>query len=240
MSQTLFISDLHLDHNRPHIVAAFCRFLEEICDTDALYILGDLFEYWIGDDDPAVGLSSAIDTLRKVSSSGLPVYFIHGNRDFLIGKKFAESTQCEILPEETVIDLYGTPTLIMHGDTLCTDDIAYQRYRAKARNKIIQSILLRFSVKQRLKMAEKLRATSTDAIQNKTPEIMDVNQDAVIKNMKKHNVSCLIHGHTHRPAQHKLKINGKECKRIVLGDWYEQGSVLKCTPEEMLLETISA
>lgn len=239
MSQTLFVSDLHLDHKRPHIIAAFCRFLKEISDTDALYILGDLFEYWIGDDDPAIGLSSVIESLRLVSDTGVKIYFIHGNRDFLIGKKFADSIRCKLLPEEIVVDIYGTPTLILHGDTLCTDDIAYQKYRAKARNKLIQKLLLLLSVKQRLKIAEKLRAKSIDAIQNKSPEIMDVNQETVIQTMLKHNVSCMIHGHTHRPAQHKLNINGVECKRIVLGDWYTQGSVLKCTPNNMQLETIS-
>ena len=240
MSQTLFVSDLHLEHSRPHIVAAFCRFLQNIADTDALYILGDLFEYWIGDDDPANGLTTAIDALREISKAGIPIYFIHGNRDFLIGKNFADEIKCKLLPEETVINLYGTPTLIMHGDTLCTDDIAYQKYRAIARNKFIQYVLLQLSVKQRLKIAEKLLSKSVNAKQNKAPEIMDVNQGAVIQAMQKHNVSCLIHGQTHRPAQHKLEINGKACTRIVLGDWYEQGSVLKCTPSAMQLETISA
>ncbi len=239
MPQTLFVSDLHLDNKRPHIVAAFCDFLTSIKDTDALYILGDLFEFWIGDDDPAIGLESVIDALNNLSNSGTPIYFIHGNRDFLIGKTFAKNTNCKILPEKTVVDLYGTPTLIMHGDTLCTDDVAYQNYRKKARNKWIQRTLLLLSAKQRLKIAERLRDKSISATQEKHPEIMDVNQTAVEKTMLSHNVKCLIHGHTHRPAIHDFSINDTSYKRIVLGDWYEQGSVLKCTPNGMTLETIT-
>lgn len=238
MSQTLFISDLHLDHKRPHIIEAFCRFLQDISDTDALYILGDLFEYWIGDDDPAIGLQPVIDALRKLSLAGTPIYFIHGNRDFLVGKSFAKATRCKLLAEETIIDLYGTPTLIMHGDTLCTDDIAYQKYRAKARNKWIQKFILLLSVKQRLKLAEKLRNKSISATQDKHPEIMDVNQHAVEQVMLTHNVEYLIHGHTHRPAIHDLIINGSARQRIVLGDWYDQGSVLRCTPKGINLETL--
>ncbi len=240
MPQTLFVSDLHLDNKRPHIVAAFCRFLNEITDADALYILGDLFEFWIGDDDPALGLESVIEALKNLSGSGVPIHFIHGNRDFLLGKKFANNTNCKILPEEAIIDLYGTPTLIMHGDTLCTDDIAYQKYRAKARNKWIQKTLLLLSVKQRLKIAERLRNKSISATQGKHPEIMDVNQNTVEQIMLSHNVQHLIHGHTHRPAIHNFTINNQEYKRIVLGDWYEQGSVLRCTPDSMTLETINA
>ncbi len=239
MSQTLFVSDLHLDQKRPHIIAAFCRFLSECSSADALYILGDLFEYWIGDDDPAVGLESAINAIRNLSDSGVPVYFIHGNRDFLIGKQFSKHTQCEILSEETVINLYGTPTLIMHGDTLCTDDIAYQKFRSKARSPWIQKPLLMLSVKQRLKIAEGLRNKSKTATKEKTEDIMDVNQHTVIEVMQKYNVKHLIHGHTHRPAEHEFTLNGVTCKRIVLGDWYEHGSVLYCTPESMELKTLS-
>jgi len=238
MSQTLFVSDLHLDQKRPHIIAAFCRFLQECSSADALYILGDLFEYWIGDDDPAIGLEPAISAIRELSNTGVPVYFIHGNRDFLIGKRFAKQTQCKILAEETVLDLYGTPTLIMHGDTLCTDDIAYQKYRAKARNPWIQKPLLMLSVQRRLKIAEGLRNKSKSATQEKPEDIMDVNQLAVEQVMQKHNVNHLIHGHTHRPAEHEFNLGGNSYRRIVLGDWYDQGSVLRCTPETMKLETI--
>ena len=238
MPQTLFVSDLHLDQKRPHIIAAFCRFLHECSSADALYILGDLFECWIGDDDPAIGLEPAINAIRELSNSGVPVCFIHGNRDFLIGKRFAKQTQCKILAEETVLDLYGTPTLIMHGDTLCTDDIAYQKYRAKARNPWIQKPLLMLSVQRRLKIAEGLRNKSKSATQEKPEYIMDVNQLAVEQVMQKHNVNHLIHGHTHRPAEHEFNLGGNSYRRIVLGDWYEHGSVLRCTPETIKLETI--
>jgi UDP-2,3-diacylglucosamine hydrolase len=238
MPQTLFVSDLHLDQKRPHIIAAFCRFLHECSSADALYILGDLFECWIGDDDPAIGLEPAINAIRELSNSGVPVYFIHGNRDFLIGKRFAKQTQCKILAEETVLDLYGTPTLIMHGDTLCTDDIAYQKYRAKARNPWIQKPLLMLSVQRRLKIAEGLRNKSKSATQKKPEYIMDVNQLTVEQVMQKHNVNHLIHGHTHRPAEHEFNLGGNSYRRIVLGDWYEHGSVLRCTPETIKLETI--
>ena len=240
MTQTLFVSDLHLDPKRPHIIAAFCHFLKNNSGIDALYILGDLFEYWIGDDDPAIGLETVIDSLHAFSDSGTPVFLIHGNRDFLIGKKFAKRIQCKILQEETVIDLYGTPTLIMHGDTLCTDDIAYQKYRAKARNPFIRKALLMLTVKQRLKIADSLRNKSKSAIQEKPEEIMDVNQQTVEKVMQKHNVTHLIHGHTHRPGEHEFILNGKPHQRTVLGDWYDQGSVLRCTPDSSKLETIKS
>ena len=240
MTQTLFVSDLHLDHTRPHIADAFCRFLRDITDTDALYILGDLFEYWIGDDDPATGLQGVIDSIRELSLSGVPVYFVHGNRDFLVGKAFEELTRCKILQDETVVDLYGTPTLVMHGDTLCTDDIAYQKYRAKVRNRWVQRAVLMLSTEQRQKMAQRLREKSISATQDKPPEIMDVNQDAVAQTMLKHGVQHLIHGHTHRPGIHDFTLSGNACKRIVLGDWYEQGSVLRCAPGSMNLETVQA
>lgn len=240
MAQTLFVSDLHLDQKRPHIIAAFCNFLQGIENTDALYILGDLFEYWIGDDDPAIGLQPVIESIRQLGLSNVPVYFVHGNRDFLVGKTFEDHTHCKILQDETVVDLYGTPTLVMHGDTLCTDDIAYQKYRAKARNKWVKKAVLLLSVKQRLKIAQRLRDKSIAATQSKPPEIMDVNLHAVKQAMLRHGVKSLIHGHTHRPAIHEFTLDGNACRRIVLGDWYEQGSVLKCTPEDMYLETVPA
>ncbi|MCY4642924.1 MAG: UDP-2,3-diacylglucosamine diphosphatase [Gammaproteobacteria bacterium] len=240
MTQTLFVSDLHLDQKRPHIIAAFCHFLQGIENTDALYILGDLFESWIGDDDPAIGLQPVIESIRQLSLANVPVYFIHGNRDFLIGKTFENLTQCKILQEETVVDLYGTPALVMHGDTLCTDDIAYQKYRARVRNRWVKKAVLMLSVRQRLRIAQRLRDKSIAATQSKQPEIMDVNLHAVRQTMLRYGVKFLIHGHTHRPAIHDFTIDGNACRRIVLGDWYEQGSVLKCTPEAMHLETLCA
>ena len=239
MAQTLFVSDLHLDAERPHIISAFCRFLEGLGeDTDALYILGDLFEYWVGDDDPATALQPVIGSIRQLGLTGIPIYFIHGNRDFLVGKAFERDTCCKILQEETVVDLYGKPTLIMHGDTLCTDDVAYQKYRSKARNKWVKKAVRMLSIKQRLSIAQRLRDKSVQAVQGKVPEIMDVNQQTVQRAMLKHRVKVLIHGHTHRAAVHNFTIHGNACQRIVLGDWYEHGSVLKCTPDGMSLETM--
>ena len=238
MAQTLFVSDLHLDAARPHIISAFCRFLEGLEGTDALYILGDLFEYWVGDDDPATGLRPVTESIRQLSLAGVPVYFVHGNRDFLVGEVFERKTRCEILQEETVVDLYGQPALIMHGDTLCTDDIAYQKYRSRVRNKWVKKAVRMLSLRQRLRIAQGLRDKSVQAVQGKPPEIMDVNQQAVRHAMLKHGVKILIHGHTHRPAVHDFTIHGEACQRIVLGDWYEHGSVLKCTPGGRSLETL--
>ncbi len=232
MAETLFISDLHLDGARPHIIELFLEFLRDhACHADALYILGDLYEYWIGDDDPAEALQPTVEALAQLSSRGIATYFIHGNRDFLIGREFARRSGCRLLPESAVIDLYGEPTLIMHGDTLCTDDTAYQAFRAKIRNPIVRRILLSLSVNLRRKIAERLRGKSKEATGAKTTEIMDVNPQAVEEMMRKHRVWRLIHGHTHRPAVHQLEIDGSPATRIVLGDWYEQGSVLRCTPD---------
>jgi UDP-2,3-diacylglucosamine hydrolase len=238
--ETLFISDLHLDSARPHIIELFLDFLrEQACHADALYVLGDLYEYWIGDDNPAKELQPTIAALAKLSQRGVAIYFIHGNRDFLIGREFARQSGCQLLPETAVINLYGEPTLIMHGDSLCTDDIAYQRFRARMRNKLVQRIILSLSVNMRQKIARQLRAQSQQAIDSKTAEIMDVNPQAVEAVMKKHGVRRLIHGHTHRPAMHKFEIDGSPVIRIVLGDWYEQGSVLRCTPQDCELRGIN-
>lgn len=240
MTATLFIADLHLDGARPHIIERFIRFLRtEAGDADALYILGDLYEYWLGDDDPAPALRPTIAALAALTARGVPVYFIHGNRDFLIDREFERQSGCTLLPEAAVIDLYGESTLIMHGDTLCTDDKAYQSFRAKIRNPIVRRILLALSINARRKIARRLRDQSQQATEAKVSEIMDVNQDAVEDAMKRHRVSRLIHGHTHRPAVHEVEIGGQHASRIVLGDWYEQGSVLRCTPRGCELTSLT-
>ncbi len=227
MPETLFISDLHLDKERPHIIDLFQRFLTtDARQADALYILGDLFEYWLGDDDPAPGLESAISGMKRLADSGIPVYFIHGNRDFLIGKQFSQRTGCHLLAESHVIDLLGESTLLMHGDTLCTDDIAYQAFRDKIRHKIIQHILLSLSLKVRQRIANWLRHKSRQEVGYKPAAVMDVNQLSVEKAMSEYKVRLLIHGHTHRPAIHKFQLHDQPATRIVLGDWYKQGSVL--------------
>ncbi len=232
MPESLFISDLHLDGERPHIIRRFLEFLrDEAGRAEALYILGDLYEYWIGDDAPAEALQPTIQGLAALGRSGVPVYFMHGNRDFLVGSRFARESGCRLLPETSVIDLYGERTLIMHGDTLCTDDKAYQSFRAKIRNPIVRRALLLLIVNMRRKLARRLRERSQNATGVKTAEIMDVNLKAVVEAMRNHGVRRLIHGHTHRPAVHDFEVDGSPATRIVLGDWYEQGSVLRCSPQ---------
>jgi UDP-2,3-diacylglucosamine hydrolase len=228
---TLFISDLHLDGTRPDISAQFLGFLErEARNAEALYILGDLFEAWIGDDDPDPDKRRVIQGLRGVTSAGVKTYFIHGNRDFLIGKAFCRETGIELLADGTVIDLYGRRVLLMHGDLLCIDDHAYQRLRRIVRNPIVQFVMRSLTLRQRQKLAERMRAGSKDHIKSMdmaAPQIMDVNQDEVRRTLQRFGVDCIIHGHTHRPAVHELQLDGKRAERIVLGDWYEQGSVLR-------------
>jgi UDP-2,3-diacylglucosamine hydrolase len=228
---TLFISDLHLDGTRPDISAQFLDFLErEARRAEALYILGDLFEAWIGDDDPDPDKRRVIQGLRSVTSAGVKTYFIHGNRDFLIGKAFCRETGIELLTDGTVIDLYGRRVLLMHGDLLCIDDHSYQRLRRIVRNPIVQFVMRSLTLRQRQKLAERMRAGSKEHIKSMdmaAPQIMDVNQAEVRRTMERFGVDCIIHGHTHRPAVHELQLDGKPAVRIVLGDWYEQGSVLR-------------
>jgi UDP-2,3-diacylglucosamine hydrolase len=228
---TLFISDLHLDGARPDISAQFLDFLErEARHAQALYILGDLFEAWIGDDDPDPDKRRIIEGLRRVANAGVKTFLIHGNRDFLIGNRFCREAGMELLVDGTVIDLYGRRVLLMHGDLLCIDDHAYQRLRRIVRNPLVQFVLRRLPLRQRQRLAERMRAGSKEHIASMdmaAPQIMDVNQDEVRRTMARYGVDCIIHGHTHRPAVHELQINGKPAVRIVLGDWYEQGSVLR-------------
>jgi UDP-2,3-diacylglucosamine hydrolase len=228
---TLFISDLHLDGTRPDISAQFLDFLQrEARHAKALYILGDLFEAWIGDDDPDPDKRRVIAGLRAVRDAGVPTFLIHGNRDFLIGKRFCRETGMELLEDGTVIDLYGRRVLLMHGDLLCIDDHAYQRLRRIVRNPLVQFVLRRLTLRQRQRLAERMREGSKEHIASMdiaAPAIMDVNQDEVRRTFARYSVDCIIHGHTHRPAVHELQINSHKAVRIVLGDWYEQGSVLR-------------
>jgi UDP-2,3-diacylglucosamine hydrolase len=228
---TLFISDLHLDGTRPDISTQFLDFLErEARRAEALYILGDLFEAWIGDDDPDPDKRRVIQGLHSVTSAGVRTFFIHGNRDFLIGKAFCRETGIELLEDGTVIDLYGRRVLLMHGDLLCIDDHAYQRLRRIVRNPLVQFVMRSLTLRRRQKLAERMRAGSKEHIKSMdiaAPQIMDVNQEEVRRTMERFGVDCIIHGHTHRPAVHEMQIAGKPAVRIVLGDWYEQGSVLR-------------
>ncbi len=220
---TLFISDLHLDGSRPAVTRLFFEFLAgEARDAETLYILGDLFEAWIGDDDDDTHHQAVIARLQDAARH-VPIAIMRGNRDFLLGERFQKMTDCRLMDDAEVLDLYGTPTLLMHGDTLCTDDEAYQQFRRMARDPKWQQMMLAKPLAERRAIAKQARSQSAIENSMKAEAIMDVNPDAVAAAMDKHGVSRLIHGHTHRPAVHELA----KGQRIVLGDWYEQGSVLR-------------
>ena len=239
--ETLFVSDIHLDARRPEIVDLFNQFLiKRARCADALYILGDLFEYWIGDDAPYPEYDATFTALKKTSDHQTPVFFLHGNRDFLVAKKFSQLTGARLLPEECIARIYGQNILLMHGDTLCTDDIAYQKFRQKTRNKWLQWIVLHLPLGLRQSLATRLRDTSRQAIADKSAEIMDVNQRAVEEAMQRHGVTTLIHGHTHRPAIHEFELNRMRCQRAVLGDWYDNASVLSMTEAGFKLESFTS
>jgi UDP-2,3-diacylglucosamine hydrolase len=228
---TLFISDLHLDKSRPDITRQFLDFLEsEASQAERLYILGDLFEAWIGDDDPDPDKRSVVVALRKLNERGVRCFVMHGNRDFMLGKQFGAESGTTLIDDGIVVTVSGRKVLLMHGDTLCTDDHSYQRLRRIVRNPIVQWIMRSLSLAQREKLAVRMRAGSKahiEAADRSKPYVMDVNQDAVANAFREHDVDCLIHGHTHRPAIHEVTVDGRSCTRIVLGDWYEQGSVLR-------------
>ena len=226
---TLFISDLHLSAERPDITALFIHFLNnDARQAEALYILGDLFEAWLGDDMVLPEYAEAIARMKALSDSGVPLFIMHGNRDFLLGETFAAMTGARLLEDPSVIDLYGQPTLLLHGDTLCTDDVRYQQFRAMVRDPIWQQEILSHSPAERLALAKQYRELSQTETGNKAEDIMDVNQQAVEQLMQAKGIYRMIHGHTHRPAIHEFAINATSAQRIVLGDWYEQGSVLRC------------
>lgn len=225
----LFISDLHLDTQRPDIIREFINILDEAkISSSGLYILGDFVEYWIGDDDVGHGLEAAFDKLRELSRT-VPVYLMHGNRDFLIGRDFIDRYRLMLLPDPTVIDLYGESALLMHGDTLCTDDVEYQSFRKMVRDPEWQAGFLAKPLAERRAIVMNLRKTSKEATEDKPEDIMDVNQQAAEQAMREHNVRLLIHGHTHRPGVHNFVLDGEPATRIVLGDWYQQSSVLTYT-----------
>ena len=243
---TLFISDLHLDASRPAITDLFLAFLRsEALQADALYILGDLFEAWIGDDTPSAAADAVAAALKEVSDAGVPVYFIRGNRDFLLGEQYAARAGMRILPDPGVIDLYGTPVLLQHGDLLCTDDLPYQQFRAQTRDPAFQAQFLAQPLAARIAFAQKAR----DASQSRQSEmkqgdraqfetVTDVAPAEVDATFIRFGVDTMIHGHTHRPAVHSLMAGGQARTRIVLGDWYEQGSVLRVTSDGMSLQAL--
>jgi UDP-2,3-diacylglucosamine hydrolase len=238
---TLFISDLHLDNSRPDVTAALLSLLRGTArDAQALYILGDLFEAWIGDDDNTPLAQEVAMALHDFSASGLPLYFMHGNRDFLIGPHYAERTGMQLLGETAIVDLYGVPTLLLHGDTLCTADEGYLKFRAQVRQADWQSAFLAQPLVARRTFADNARAQSRQHTKSVSMDIMDVTASAVAAAFRQHGVSRMIHGHTHRPAIHSpIEIDGHDCQRIVLGDWHRQGSVLRVTETQLTLESIT-
>ena len=237
---TLFISDLHLDAERPAITELFGRFIdEEAKHSDALYILGDLFEAWVGDDDPSDTGAFVADKLRGLRDAGIPVYFMRGNRDFLLGDAYARRAGIEILNDPAVVTLHGKPALLMHGDTLCSDDVAYQQFRAQTRDPGWQRQFLAHPLDARLAFAQQARAASQAhqsglKAQGAMDAITDVSPATVEATLARFGVDTLIHGHTHRPAVHAHEGG----KRIVLGDWYEQGSVLRADASGFQLSSL--
>lgn len=225
---TLFVSDLHLEADRPDIGKQFLHFLQtDAQEADDLYILGDLFEAWVGDDDPNTHYFAIKRALRKLVDGGIPVYFMHGNRDFMIGKEFANETGVKILDDPYKVTMYGQQALLSHGDILCTDDVQYQRVRKMVRDPDWQANMRVKPLKERLRIAKEARRQSLEQTINMSLEIMDVNQEAVVQMIQKYKVDVLLHGHTHRPAIHDVQVGHRKAKRIVLGDWYTQGSVVR-------------
>jgi len=225
---TLFISDLHLDASKPEIGEQFLSFLEgEATEADSLYILGDLFESWVGDDDPNPHYSVMKGAIRNLVDAGVPVFFMHGNRDFMIGEQFAEETGVTLLDDPTCIELHGKKILLSHGDALCIDDAQYQQVRLMTRNPQWQAMMRAKPLEERIAFAENARKQSQAYNDSVGEDIMDVNQDAVVGTFRNRGVDILLHGHTHRPAIHDVDLKGRMAKRIVLGDWFEQGSVVR-------------
>lgn len=231
-----FIADLHLTQERSDITDCFLNFLEnDAIKAESLYILGDLFEYWVGDNDDNPFVITVATALKKLSRGGTRIFFIQGNRDFLLGKKYANRCGMTLLSDVEEIDLYGQKAIIMHGDTLCTADLDYQAFRKKSRSWWWQAFMKNLPLSLKRKIASDYRKKSTIATSKKRPEIMDVTQLEVEKVLATHNCQLLIHGHTHRPAVHNFDVQGKPCQRIVLGDWFEQGAWLKVTDTGMEL-----
>ncbi|KZN41239.1 UDP-2,3-diacylglucosamine diphosphatase [Pseudoalteromonas luteoviolacea] len=234
MRKTYFISDLHLTEHRPDITNAFYLFLDNCInsDVDALYILGDFFEVWIGDDEGDPLALDIAQKLKKISENGTDLFFIHGNRDFLIGQQYADLCGMTLLPEQTAINLYGTPTVILHGDEMCTQDIEYQKFRKKSRGWWWPRLMLAMPLWYRRRVARNAREKSKITQMGKAPSILDVTPDAVQDMFDRFDVKNMIHGHTHRPHVHQ----NENHTRTVLGDWYSQSSYLVVTEHGQSLE----
>lgn len=235
----LFISDLHLDAGDAHRVQGFTEFIDrEARRVSEVYILGDLFEAWIGDDDDDPRIVPVIEALARLTRSGVPCAVMHGNRDFLIGERFAAATGCRLLGDFERIEMYGEPVLLTHGDLLCTDDTRYLKLRAELRDPGWQREFLRKPLAERRRIASDLRQLSATEIAMKAADIMDVNQEAVERALREHDVALLLHGHTHRPAVHRFPIGNRTATRIVLGAWYERPSIVRWDTAGFRLEQI--
>ncbi len=227
---TLFVSDIHLSTTRPERVAAFLALLELASGhTGGLYILGDLFDQWLGDDDDSPPHPEVMAALALLAGNGVPVQVMHGNHDFLLGKDFLARSGCQLLPDPSVIDLYGQPVLLSHGDLYCVDDLDYQKLRALTRRPDFQRQFLTLPLNERRQQAEALRLRSRAAMVEKSDAIMDVNPAVVEQALRNSGARLLIHGHTHRPADHEHLVDGMPARRFVLGDWYHGESILRCT-----------
>jgi UDP-2,3-diacylglucosamine hydrolase len=240
MSHTLIISDLHLSEDEPHITQLFINFIQTIAPAaDALYILGDLFEYWAGDDDRHTSFHQKIITaMRTLAQKGTPVFIMHGNRDFLMDHDLAQDCNATILPDPSMVNLYGHPTLLTHGDALCTDDVQYQAFRQQVRQIPWRNNFLSQPLAQRKAQIEQLRKMSEDQKQTKAMDIMDVNLQAVAEEFRQYGYPRMIHGHTHRQKHHLHEVDGKSCERWVLGDWHTTGNALLCNSEGCHFQTI--
>jgi len=224
---TLFISDLHLSQERPQINQLFLTFLQQhAAKAEALYILGDLFEVWLGDDMILPDYQPAIQQIKSLVDQGTPVYIMYGNRDFLMRDPFEKLSGARIIHEPHIIDLYGTKTLLLHGDTLCTDDLDYQKLRAMVRNPQWQDTVLAKTPEERMALAKQFREMSKTETAQKDNDIMDVNQTAIEQTMRDNDVLNLIHGHTHRPNTHQFSLDDQSARRVVLADWFKTGSYL--------------
>ncbi|MBU3693614.1 MAG: UDP-2,3-diacylglucosamine diphosphatase [Rhodocyclaceae bacterium] len=225
----LFASDLHLSPQHPQGLDELRRLVARTGAADALYLLGDIFEYWVGDDDLLEPFHEAV--AEALHDAACPVWLMHGNRDFLLGHAFEAATHATLLPDPTLIDLYGTPTVLLHGDALCTDDVGYQRFRAVVRRGWVQRLFLRLPHGWRRRFAGYTRQRSR-ALQSQQPMTrLDVTPHAAEALLRETGATRLLHGHTHRPARHSLTVDGRDCERWVLADWYGVGTALRVTPE---------
>jgi UDP-2,3-diacylglucosamine hydrolase len=237
----LFVSDLHLDPADAHGVRRFTDFVErDARHATELFVLGDLFEAWVGDDDDEPALQPILDAFSALTRAGVECRLMHGNRDFLLGERFCARTGCRLLGDYALVDLYDRRVLLTHGDLLCTDDVRYQTLRSQLRDSSWQRDFLAKPLAERRSIAAGLRQMSATEIAAKREDIMDVNQDTVERTMRAHGVRYLVHGHTHRPAIHRFELDGAPAVRAVLGAWYEQGSVLRWDEDGFRLETLPA